>query len=172
MMIGERMVIMNTFKIGEKVQVIKTGEIGIVKGKVNQVAYLVYLLPPIGKEISFLDFELTRLTGNFVIDHHKDNSHSIEQDIEKMNDDYDFVHPSNYYDGNVEPFILKDFFKVPINKKVEIDVTEFITDHNVGDGDKTCLNKKWQKALKEAYINMALDTKDFEWLKQLIKEEK
>lgn len=93
-------------------------------------------------------------TGNPTIDNAVDNGMSIEQQIEWCGEGWlGGVFPIN------EPFEIKS----PYSKS---SISDFLLDITT-DNDDAHLTPSWEKALHKVFIDMALDTGDFEWLAEL-----
>ena len=107
--------------------------------------------------------------GNYAIDHVKDNNKSIEQQINDI-----------YYGGTLEDNY--DVFQQMLAESEGYGYPEFKLKGN--DDNLTIelsdlkqkqyyarLTGKWKSALKQAYIDLALQTNDKEWFMELMNEE-
>lgn len=98
----------------------------------------------------------TEMKGNPTIDNAKDNGMSIEQQIE-----YGGI------DGWID--INNPFTVTPPGKSSISDITITVEDI---DDDTARLTIPWKKALHQAFVDMAIDTGDFEWLAELANQYK
>lgn len=93
-------------------------------------------------------------TGNYVIDHAKDNGKSIEQQLMDM-----------YYEGDVSAWMQPIFWE---ESEKFWNLTE--EDFKPVVDDETNLSVKEQEDLKKMYIELALLTNDEEWFNELTSE--
>lgn len=109
------------------------------------------------------------ITGNKTIDNVKDNTKSIEQQIDDMFYTPDGDGWAPYDDDTVNAYFEKEnLFIEEFTRELQQLCKSVI---KMPDGeyveDTPKLDAKWEEALKEAYIDMALATGDEEWFKKL-----
>lgn len=161
-------------QVGQRVRIADTGHVGIItkieneqcvevfvtKPKIYSLFVRNHLVEPI-TEVEYCEAtDIPYTTTNYAINHVKDNTHSIEQQIDDI-----FCCPDGDGWAGVEEALFGDNIKLPdpyILTKPQYKNT---------DDDTTYLTKGMKEDLKQMYIELALATGDKEWFIELTKEE-
>ena len=123
--------------------------------------------------------KIARKLMNPMLYKHDDDEKSFEQALDEIINGYNEVTwtdpPEELKDAKPfwvedEPLKLKENFGVTFNG---MDMSMYILNKPTMEYKPVTLggHKKWQDALKKVYIDMALDTGDIEWFKELTKDD-
>lgn len=153
---------MPKFNVGDNVKLRKYNEFGFIEEVeygvyIREFVYIVHIVKPYNYRTTCTSDEIKLVTGNYAIDHVVDETKSIEQQI---NDIYSQGNVDDYSDYGYPEFKQgNDVIKIEIidnNETFKIELNE------------PYLTSDWKEALHNAYIDMALDTEDWDWLKELV----
>lgn len=161
--VGQHVIIADTGHVGTitKIENELSVEVFVTTPKVYSIFVRKHLVQPITDEEyrEFTDIPYT--TNNYAINHVKDDTRSIEQQIDDI-----YCCPDGDGWAGIEELLFGE-----CNTKLPNPYILTKPQYKNTDDDKTYLTKDMQNDLKQMYIELALATGDKEWFMELTKEE-